>query len=200
MFVTTEERTPLCHRLLEDTRLFDLKKRFDEDLAAKTKAGRCPECGGRLDVANYARKPRGGPDGHDLRLSFCCAAEGCRRRATPPSVRFLGRKVYFAAMVVLATTMQQGVTPARLSRLRGLLGVSRRTLRRWRLWWAEVFGRSPFWQAGRGQFARSVDETQLPLFILEAMGWKNDQREALLRLLRFIAPVSTRPGLSSWPI
>lgn len=190
----------MCHRLLEDARLFDLKKRFDEDLAAKTRAGRCPECGGRLDVADYPRKPRGGPDGHDLRLSFCCATEGCRKRATPPSVRFLGRKVYVAAMVVLATTMQQGVTPARLSRLRDLLGVSRRTLRRWRLWWAEIFSRSPFWQVGRGRFARRVDETELPLSILEAMGWKSDQREALLRLLRFIAPVSTRPGLSSWSI
>jgi len=69
----------LCHRLLEDARLFDLKKRYDEDLAAQTKAARCPECGGRLDVANYPRKPRGGPDGHDLRLSFCCAEEGCSK-------------------------------------------------------------------------------------------------------------------------
>jgi hypothetical protein len=190
----------LCHKLLEDARLFDLKKRFDEDLAAKTKAARCPQCGGRLDVADYPRKPRGGPDGHDVRLSFCCATDGCRKRATPPSVRFLGRKVYVAAMVVLATTMQQGVTAARLSHLRDLLGVSRRTLRRWRLWWAEVFGQSPFWQAARGRLALTVEEGQLPHSLLEVMGWKDNQREALVRLLRFIAPVSARPGLSSLPI
>jgi len=189
----------LCHRLLEDARLFDLKKRYDEDMAAQIKAARCPECGGRLDVANYPRKPRGGPDGHDLRLSFCCAREGCRRRATPPSLRFLGRKVYFVAMVVLATTMQQGPTPARLSRLRDLLGVSRRTLRRWRLWWAEVFGRSTFWRAAGGRLSRPVERTQLPLSLLESMGWKHDQREALLRLLRFIVPVTTRAWLSSQP-
>jgi hypothetical protein len=189
----------LCHRLLEDARLFDLKKRYDEDLAALTKAARCPECGGRLDVANYPRKPRGGPDGHDLRLSFCCAREGCRTRATPPSLRFLGRKVYVAGMVVLATAMQQGLTPARVSGLRDLLGVSRRTLRRWRLWWAEVFGRSPFWSAVGGRFARAVERTQLPLSLLESMGWKHDQREALLRLLRFIAPVTRPPWLSSQP-
>ncbi len=189
----------MCHRLLEDARLFGLKKRYDEDLAAQTKAARCPTCGGRLDVANYPRKPRGGPEGHDLRLSFCCARGGCRERATPPSLRYLGRKVYFAGMVVLATAMQQGLTPARLSRLRDLLGVSRRTLGRWRLWWAEVFGQSPFWRAARGRLAQPVERTQLPLSLLEVMGWKREQREALLRLLRFIAPVTTRPWLSSRP-
>jgi hypothetical protein len=189
----------LCHRLLEDSRLFDLKKRFDEDLAAKTKAAGCPECGGRLDVANYPRKPRGGPDGHERRLSFCCAVEGCRTRATPPSLRFLGRKVYFAAMVVLATAMQQGLTPSRLLQLRDLLGVSRRTLRRWRLWWGEIFGQSPFWRATRGWLAGAVAQATLPLSLLEAMGWQRDHREALLRLLRFIAPVTTQPWLSSLP-
>jgi len=41
---------------------------------------------------------------HDLRrtarswrFSFCCARDGCRTRKTPPSFRFLGRKVYLAA-------------------------------------------------------------------------------------------------------
>ena len=189
----------MCHRLLEDARLFGLITRFDEDLAAQVKAAGCPDCGGRLDVADYPRKPRGERNGPDRRRSFCCAAEGCRHRATPPSLRFLGRKVYVSAMVVLATTMQRGEMPARLSRLQDLLGVDRRTLRRWRQWWAEVLGQSAFWRAARGCFARSVERAQLPLSLLEAMGWKRDQREALLRLLRFIAPVTTRPWLSSLP-
>ena len=196
----TKERTRLCHRLLEDARLFSVLQRFDEDLAAQTRAGRCPFCGGRLDVANYARKPRGGPDGHDERLSFCCAVEGCRRRATPPSVRFLGRKVYLGAMVVLATAMQQGLSPPRLLHLQELLGVSRRTLKRWRIWWAEVFGRSPFWRSARGRLARPIERDRLPLALLEAMGWKEEQREALIRLLRFITPITTRPHLHSQAI
>jgi hypothetical protein len=53
------------------------------------------------------RAPRGAAEGLDAswdsRRSFCCAVEGCRRRSTPPSVRFLGRKVYVGAIVVLAT-------------------------------------------------------------------------------------------------
>jgi hypothetical protein len=190
----------LCHRLLEDTRLFLLLQQFDEDLAARTRAARCLICGGRLDVANYVRKPRGGPEGHDVRLSFCCAVDGCRKRATPPSVRFLGRKVYLGAMVVLATAMQQGLSPPRLLHLQELLGVSRRTLKRWRIWWAEVFGQSPFWQSARGRMARPIERDRLPLALLEAMGWARDKREALIHLLRFIAPITTRPHLYSQAI
>ena len=190
----------MCHRLLEDTRLFQVLQRFDEDLAAQIRAARCPVCGGRLDRADYTRKPRGGPGGHDRRPSLCCAVEGCRKRATPPSVRFLGRKVYLGAMVVLATAMQQGVTPPRLLHLQELLGVSRRTLRRWRVWWAEIFGRSPFWRSAQGRLARPVERDRLPLALLEAMGWAVDRRETLIRLLRFIAPITTRPHLHSQAI
>jgi hypothetical protein len=31
--------------------------------------------------------------GYGQRFSFCCAVGGCRKRTTPPSLRFLGRKV-----------------------------------------------------------------------------------------------------------
>jgi len=66
-----------------------LLPRFDDDLASQVREGGCPRCGGRLDVADYPRKPRGGSielgDDYDVRRSFCCAVEGCRRRRTPPS-------------------------------------------------------------------------------------------------------------------
>lgn len=100
-------------------------------------------------------------------------------------------------MVVLATAMQQGVTPPRLLHLQDLLGVSRRTLRRWRVWWAEIFGRSPFWRSAQGRLARPVERDRLPLALLEAMGWAVDQSKTLIRLLRFIAPITTRPHLHS---
>jgi hypothetical protein len=88
----TERRPTLCHEPLLDTRVLLLLPRFDDDLAARVREGGCPRCGGRLDVADYPRKPRGGSielgDDYDVRRSFCCAVEGCRRRRTPPSVRF----------------------------------------------------------------------------------------------------------------
>jgi len=63
---------------------------------------------------------------YDWRFSYSCATRTCRKRHTPPSARFLGRRIYLGAVVVLTTAMQQGVTPWRASQLRKLLGVSRR--------------------------------------------------------------------------
>ena len=109
---------------------------LDEELAAAAQRAGCLKCGGRLHWARYPRKPRSGPwalpDGYEVRHSFCCAREGCRRRTTPGSVRFLGRRVYLSAVVVLGTVLQQGVSAQRLSRLSQLIGADRRTLMRWR--------------------------------------------------------------------
>ena len=54
---------------------------------------------------------------HDWRFSFCCSRDGCRKRKTPPSLRFLGRKVYVAAMVVLIAIMREGATAMRMRQL-----------------------------------------------------------------------------------
>src|SRR5207245_1492977 len=117
---------------------------IDEDLAARARAAGCG-CGGVLHAASYPRKPRGGPNDlgaeHEHRLSFCCARRDCRGRMTPPSVRFLGRKVYLGAVVVLVAVLQHGVTPRRAERLHALFGVSVRTLARWRGFWQETFVR-----------------------------------------------------------
>ncbi len=102
------------------------------------------------------------PDEYDSRFSFCCDTEGCRRRHTPPSLRFLGRRVYLGAVVVLATAMQQGATPARASRLCELIGVSPRTLARWREWWKRAFVESAFWKSGKAFFSPPADESGFP--------------------------------------
>jgi hypothetical protein len=178
--------------LLSDARLYPWLAKLDEDLAAEAKAGRCHCCGGRLDQANYPRKPRGGPrdlrDDYDLRFSFCCAK--CRRRLTPPSVRFLGRKVYLGAVVVLVSAMLHGVSPPRADRLHELFGVSRRTLGRWRGWWQEAFARSPFWKAARGLLRSAVDSAKLPLALLCCFG-EPDQSETVVATLRFLSPITT---------
>jgi hypothetical protein len=169
---------------------------FDEDLADGARAARCPECGGRLDAANYPRKPRGAttklPDDYETKFSFCCAMEGCRLRNTPPSVRFLGRRVYVGAVVVLASAMQQGATPVRASRLRELLGVSLRTLARWQAWWRTAFVESAFWKAAKAFFSPAADESGAPLSLLER--FDPDEEERLAALLRFVRPLSTPNG------
>ena len=107
--------------VLADAKFLEQLLVFDRDLAASTRAARCWRCGGALHSASYERKPRGCADGlgqeYAERFSFCCAVDGCRKRTTPPSLRFLGRKIYLATVVTLISAMLHGTTPARLARL-----------------------------------------------------------------------------------
>src|SRR5207253_2677415 len=145
---STGRTRPLYRALLADARFHELLLAFDRDLAAAARAAGCVRCGGVLHSARFWRQPRGGPAGlgeaYNQRLSFCCAEDLCRKRATPPSFRFLGRKAYLGAVVVLVSAMRQGTAAAR--QLRELVGVSRRTIGRWRVWWRSVFVASPFWK------------------------------------------------------
>lgn len=186
----------MWHRLLSSAKFYELLLKFDEDLSAEVQAAGCQGCRGRLDAANYPRKPRGAAaklvEGYQMRLSFCCAEEGCRRRHTPPSLRFLGRRVYLGAIVVLACAMQQGATPVRARRLRELLGVSERTLSRWRRWWQSTLVESQFWKEARALLVPPAQPGGLPLSLLERFG--GDEEHRLVALLRFLKPVSTPAG------
>jgi hypothetical protein len=157
--------------LLADTRFHELLLAIDRDLADTCRAEGCVECGGRLHSARYPRKPRGracrlGPE-HDRRFSFCCAVDGCRGRETPASLRFLGRRVYVAAIVVLIAILQNGVSDARMSRLSKVIGVDRRTVERWRSWWRRIFTATPFWRIARARFMPPVDHALLPASLIE---------------------------------
>ncbi|MBM4093335.1 MAG: hypothetical protein FJ276_28575 [Planctomycetes bacterium] len=104
----------MYHVLLRDARFWGFLFQVDQHLAAQAQQQGC-SCGGRLHCANYPRKPRGGPTplpgSRDYRLSFCCDRDGCRKRTTPPSVRFLGRKVYLGAVVILVAAMRHRPSP-----------------------------------------------------------------------------------------
>jgi hypothetical protein len=180
--------------LLTDAPLFEALSAIDQDLATTAQAGGCLLCGGRLDHADYPRKPRGGPAdlsaAYEKRISFCC--DDCRQRLTPASVRFLGRKVYLGVVVLLACVLRQGPTPWRVARLHDSLGVSARTLARWHHWWRGAFVRAAFWKAVRSRFARPVDDGDLPLSLLER--FTGDGRAQVMALLRFLSPTTTAAG------
>ena len=187
----------MCHSFIEnalhhDSQLYPWLMRLDHDLAREAKEGGCLHCGGRLDSAGYPRKPRGGPadlvDEYGTRLSFCCAE--CRRRLTPPSVRFLGRRVYLGAVVVLVSAMLQGSSPPRAARLKELFGVSPRTLARWRDWWQSAFAQSDFWKAARGLLRSAADTTTLPRSLLCCF-LDHCEREQLVLALQFLSPITT---------
>jgi len=178
--------------LLRDARFFDFLFRCDQDLAREARRGGCPHCGGRLHQADYPRKPRGGTiaisSPQARRLSLCCDRDGCRRRLMPPSLRFLGRRVYLAAVVVLAAAMRQGPNPRRVGALEQLVGVSRRTLRRWQAWWRTIFPQTLFWKAARCRLRRPIQPHDLPRALLER--FSADPREQVLGLLRWLGPLT----------
>jgi len=189
----------MCLNVLGDARLYVLLLKCDEDLAAIARVSGC-SCGGVLHSACYGRKPRGWvvaqPAGYDRRHSFCCAEDGCRKRTTPPSVRFLGPKMYLGAVVALVTALRHGANARRAAELRRAIGASRRTLARWRTWWRQVFTATPFWGAARALWMPVVSTAELPASLLERFV-EGEAWVSLYRLLDFIKPVTTCSGGSN---
>jgi hypothetical protein len=186
----------MLSQILGNPKFFFLLFAFDKELARMAIERRCPMCGEALHVSNFQRKPRGGPAGlpkeQGLRFSLCCSKEGCRKRLTPASFRFLGRRVYFGAVLVLVSAMMNGVTPRRRQKLHDLCGADRRTLQRWRDLWEKEF---PKTSLGRDILSRQSiyprrDES-IPRQILRSISekplWK-----ALLRFLYDLLPLTGR--------
>jgi len=169
----------------------------DQDLAKNTREKACP-CGGHLHCANYPRKPRGAgrnlPREYGYRLSFCCDRDGCRKRVTPPSVRFLGRKVYLGAVVVLVAAMRQGPSPRRVRELSWLFGADRRTIVRWQVFWREHLPQTPFWKVARGRLTPPAEIITLPLSLVEAFLRGGDPWEEWRKLLLFLSPITITGG------
>ena len=170
----------------------------DEDLAEETRKQGC-SCGGRLHSANYLRKPRGTPvqlpEPQLLRLSFCCDREGCRKRATPRSVRFLGRKVYLAAIVILVSAMRQGPTPRRVRELSIRFNADESTIARWQSFWREHFPQTPFWKVARAGLVTLGEIKSLPYSLVDAFLSRHPPSEGWVLLLRFLAPITVPGGL-----
>lgn len=151
--------------LLRCEELYAVLQRYDEDLAQEVARRPCGRCGGPMHRADFPRAPRAPiplPAGYCRRISYCCGRDGCRTRCTPPSVRFLGRRVVLGAVVLVAAAMMQGPTPRRAKEIQRVLGVDVATLRRWRKWWLEVFPRSMTWHVLRPRIAVEFDATLLP--------------------------------------
>ena len=178
----------MCHALLQDIKFFQILVRIDEEFAQQTRTAGCA-CGGSLHRANYPRKPRGCPaqirTDFEHRLSFCCNA--CRKRTTCMSVRFLGRRVYLGlAMVLMSARLTQ--SSAITTRLSQSLGVSLRTLQRWRQWWQVQFPLSGLWQAMCARFMPPVQTGLLPSSLMQRFG--DCAAQPMTQLLVFLSPIT----------
>lgn len=177
------------HELGVDVQFWASLTALDEAIAEQVRAACCQHCGGRLDRADYPRKPRGGAlateaESWCVRLSLCCAREGCRRRSTPPSVRFLGRRVYVEILVLVAclrALADSASTAAELAQ------VPRRTVARWQSWWRTAFVVSALWLELRSRLVPPADEGRLPASLLERL----DASSPWLSAACLLAPCTT---------
>jgi hypothetical protein len=188
----------MYHELPRAARFWSFLLAIDQDFAEEARKKACP-CGGRLHCANYFRKPRGTPvqlpEAQCLRLSFCCDRDGCRKRVTPPSVRFLGPKVYLGVIVILISAMRQGPTPRRVRELSARFGADHRTIARWQVFWREHFPKTPFWKVARARLAPVVQIVSLPYSLVDAFLRHRPPDTGWTRLLRFLAPIAIPGGL-----
>ena len=188
----------MYHDLPRGASFWSVLLAIDQDLADDTRKQGCP-CGGRLHSANYLRKPRGTPlqlpEPQCLRLSFCCDRDGCRKRVTPPSVRFLGPKVYLGAIVILISAMRQGPSPRRIRELSTRFGADRRTIARWQIFWRERVPQTPFWKIARAQLVPIAKVVSLPYLLVDAFLSRHPACEGWTLLLRFLSPITIPGGL-----
>ncbi len=164
---------------------------IDAEITARVAAAGCRFCGGRLHRGDYDRKPRGGAmavaaEAFVRRFSLCCGREGCRRRATPPSVRFLGRRLYVGVTVVIASVIALAVVIASAAQRQS--GVPARTLRRWLCWWRGPFVETPVFVDVAARIP-AIDRSRMPASILEAM--RTSPLERLRGLAAWLAPITT---------
>ena len=183
----------MISELLKKSSFFSLLHRIDVDLAKQCRLKGCLFCGGPLHQANYDRKPRGGPEGlpekYLVRQSLCCGREGCRRRFLPPSSLFMGRRVYFGAVILVVMALRQNRPDgASALKLKLMFGISRKTFFRWITYFRETFPFSPQWQKLRGRVSSSVSNSDLPVSLLEHFIRCSDSAgEGFVGCLRFLA-------------
>lgn len=170
---------------------------IDEKTVKQVAEGDCPLCGGPLHRSDYARKPRGAlmaAAGEEFltRFSLCCGSEGCRKRATPPSLRFLGRRVYLGAVVIVASVIAQALATAEA--IRKATGVPARTTRRWRGWWQGAFLSSEVFVALCARLIGVAAEELPKSVVLSLVGTPEERVQSLLQWLK---PLTTGSGIGS---
>lgn len=178
--------------LLQKTSLFQLLFKIDESLLNQHQSIACRHCGGPLYQSNYMRKPRGGaentPEEYNIRFSLCCGCEHCRKRTLPPSCRFMGRRVYWAAAILVVMALRQNrENNHSTGKLIELFKISRNTLRSWFKYFKENFPESAQWHRIRGRVSPVIENDMVPGALLWLfIRTKQTAEEALIQCLRFM--------------
>lgn len=181
----------MSHKFLFDSSFHTLLIAIDRELAEEVRQQGC-SCGGRLHCSNYPRSPFGllikFRTAYEERFSFCCS--DCRRRTTPPSVRFFGRRWYPAPLLLLISALMLSINERRLTQIKHYFGitVSESTWKRWRRWWRAAFIETAFWKQARGLIPEPKRCISIARRMLIAFQGKIDNK--MLLLLQFISPIT----------
>lgn len=169
---------------------------IDEKIAKKFQENPCKRCSSKLHKNYFPRKPRGVPPEFEVyfssRFSFSCGR--CRKRATSPSTRFLGRKVYISLFVVLIpylvlANLNKSNLFSKLINLHPKT-FSMITLKRWLRWWNNV-PYSRIWKKIGGSLRPNINSLALPFFIVEQFQIKEvDPSLFMASILEFLSPIA----------
>ena len=171
---------------------------IDEAIAQRAALDPCRFCGGPLHRSDYLRKPRGGlvaAGGEEFvrRFSLCCGREGCRRRAMPPSLRFLGRRVYLKTVVIAASAIALSIASA--AAVRRATGIAAGTTRRWLRWWRGSFAATSVYVDLSARLVPTPTRAMMPRSILTMLS--DDPPQSVSKLLAWLLPITASEGCGS---
>ena len=183
----------MSHNFVFDANFHLLLTAIDQEIAKEVQQKGCIYCGNKLHQADYPRSPVGLPsqfrNDYSERFSFCC--NQCRRRTTPKSVRFFGRRWYPAPLFMLISALAVGINERRLASVKRHFGiaVSESTWKRWRRWWRDSFKSTQFWQQHKGLVPDAIVSIhRCPRALLVV--FKGLLAEKMQLLLRFLSPLT----------
>ena len=182
----------MYHGTLKNASFHALFVHIDNELAKTVQTADCPFCGGPLYQANYPRSPLGLPascrEHYDTRRSFCCG--NCRKRVTTPSVRFLGRRRFPAAIILLIAAFMSSASRRRYQQVTRYFGIkiSVRTWGRWRRWWRDSFIGTAFWKQAKANLPNKDIVGPFPRQLLVTFSGSLSRK--LEKALQFLAPMT----------
>lgn len=191
----------MYHSLLADATFYNSLIALDRIIAEQVKQSGCLFCHSNLHQSHYPRKPRGVPEGthsdYPFRFSYCCGQEGCRKRFTPPSMRFLSRKVYSSVIIFLVFLLKSKTDELKVDELNLLLGTSLsvETVRRWRNFWVKEVSQSHTWK--RAAFSHGMAQT-LPASLLAQ--FQQVLNSSLKMALKWMLPLTAGVNLFDVPL
>lgn len=182
----------MIEEVVRSVRFYSLLFQFDMEMAEKARQLGCERCGGRLDRGTYTRKPRGSPieipEEYCTRQSLCCSREGCRSRKLPPSCLFMGRRVYWGAIILLVVGLRQGRQEGFTARkIKKQYGITAKTLKRWMRYFREEFVQTPTWKRVRGRLVSSIADGDIAGLLEYFIASRGDSTRGIVSALEFLS-------------